>query len=188
MITWLVMAFAVVPLATGCSWRRGGDEHYFGPVVFRHRQPPVADAYITDIVRFGVLVEAGTQWGIAIGANRRVAAAPLDACGEAPVNAPVRSSALLAAGGERWVFSPFYLRIENVPPPRFVARTTYGFELTAGPEVAALSLGATSRTLLTPPADSLSRFVYDASRPLATRFLACRDVLGRPLPLILFER
>jgi hypothetical protein len=179
--------FAIALSATGCAWRRGSDEHYFGPVVFRHRDAPVAEARITDIVRLGVFVEGGSQWGVAVGATRRVAAAPLDACEEAAPAPPMRASALLAAGREGWVFSPFYLKIENAPPSTFVSRTTYGAELTAGPEAAALSLGATSRTLLTPPQDSLSRFAYDASRPLATRFIACRDVADRALPLTPFQ-
>ena len=184
----LSVVWLVVLSSTGCAWRRGGDEHYLGPVVFRHREPPEGEARITDIVRFGVLLESGSQWGIAVGATRRIAAAPLDACADPAPVAPIRTSALLAVGGERWTFSPFYLLVENAPPATFVSRTSYGAELTAGPEVAALSLGATFRTLLVPPADSLSRLVYDSSRPLATRFSACRDVPDRPLPLTLFKR
>jgi hypothetical protein len=185
---WLALVLAILLAPTGCAWRRGGHEHYVGPLVFRHREPPVAEARITDIVRFGVLFEGGDQWGLAVGATRRLVAAPIDVCEKPGAAAPLRSSALLAAGGEGWRFSPFYLRIQNAPPATFVSRTSYGAELTAGPEVAALSIGATSRTLLTPPADSLSRFVYDAAHPLATRFSACRDVSDRPLPLTPFER
>jgi hypothetical protein len=145
----------------------------------------VAEARITDFLRFGLLLEGGEQWGVAVGSTRRIAAAPLDACDESG-SMPIRSSAPLAIAGERWTFSPFYLRIENAPPAVFVSRTTYGVELTAGPELTAVSVGLTARTLLTPPPDSLSRFVYDSSRPLATRFVTCRAVPDQPLPLTLY--
>lgn len=173
---------------TGCAWRRGADEHYLGPVMFRHTEPPYGAARITDVVRFGMVVEAGDQWGVALGATRRLVAAPVDVCDPSAAVAPIRVSAVLAARGERWTFSPFYVRFEQAPAPVFLSRTSYGAELTAGPEVVAFSVGATARTLLVPPADSLSRFVYDSSQPLATRFSACRDVADRPLPLTLFER
>jgi hypothetical protein len=185
---WLALALSIASSATGCAWRRGSDEHYFGPVIFRHRDAPVAEARITDIVRVGVLAEGGSQWGLAVGASRRIAAAPLDGCADPAPAPPMRASALLAAGGDGWVFSPFYLRIENAPAPTFVSRTTYGAELTGGPEAAALSIGLTARTQLSPPEDSLTRFVYDSSRPLATRFIACRDVADRPLPFTPFQR
>jgi hypothetical protein len=155
-------------------------------VLFRHREPPEAEARIIDVFRFGLLLEGGDQWGVAVGGGRRIAAAPVDACEEPGSTAPIRSSASFAIAGERWTFSPFYLRIENAPPATFVSRTTYGVELTAGPELTALSVGLAARTLLTPPGDSLSRFVYDSSRPLATRFVACRAVPDRPLPLTLY--
>jgi hypothetical protein len=157
-------------------------------VVFRHREPPDAAARLIEVVRFGVALEGGTQWGVAMGATRRLVVAPVDACDEPAKPVPIRWSAVLAAAGESWRFSPFYLRIDDAPPPVFVSRTTYGVELTGGPEARAISVGAAFRTQLEPPQDSLSLFVFDASRPLATRFIACRDAPGRPLPLIPFGR
>jgi hypothetical protein len=183
----LVLVMAALSSAS-CAWRRGTDEYYLGPVMIRHHGPPEGEARVTDVVRFGLVLEGGDQWGVALGATRRIAAAPVDACGEDAPAAPIRSTALFGVAGESWTFSPLFSRIEHAPPATFVSRTSYGAELTAGPETIAFSLGATARTFLTPPADSISRFVYDAGRPLATRFLACRDFAMRPLPLTLFER
>lgn len=185
---WLVVVLMIAMAPMGCAWRMGGAEHYVGPVVFRHREPPDAEARVAEIVRFGVALEGGTQWGIAVGATHRLVAAPVDACDGPAKPAPIRARAVLAAAGEGWRFSPFYLRIDDAPQPVFVSRTTYGVELTGGPEARAISVGAAFRTQLEPPHDALSLFVFDASRPLATRFIACRDAPGRPLPLMLFER
>lgn len=161
---------------TACAWRRGGQEHYFGPVMFRSQEPPAGAARITDVIRFGLLLEGGSQWGIALGANRRIAVAPVEVCGPGTPVSGITVFGLLTAAGEEWTFSPFYLRIMDAPAAAFWSRTSYGAEVTAGPEIAAISLGAMSRTLFVPAVDSLSRLVFDDSRPLATKLSTCRDV------------
>lgn len=182
-VSWLVAAVVALILPAGCAWRMGGDEHYVGPVLFRHREAPPGGARVTEVVRVGLAFEGGHQWGMAVGLGRRISASAVDVCDESSSVPPLRIITWPPDRGARWTFSPIYLRIENTPPPDFLGRSTYGFELAMGPELTALSIGATSRTRLVPPADSISRFVYDASDSLATRFVTCRDVPNRPMPL-----
>jgi hypothetical protein len=128
------------------------------------------------VVQFGGAAEAGRQWGLSLGFIDRVAATPRDGIAPCPAEA--------GSGDDRrqWHFSPLYKRFDDREPPRFVHRSVVGTQAVAGPEGGALSLGAISATLFTPPPDAFCSFRYDASDPTGMRFTVWNVRPGNPVP------
>src|SRR5262245_44210932 len=78
-------------LLAGCATLRiGGEEHYIGPVLYRYRPADSATGVISQVSRLGFWVEAGEQWGVALGVAERMAAVPSrDSTGsDAPATVP----------------------------------------------------------------------------------------------------
>lgn len=183
--TWIV---AIALLCGGCALRVAGTEHYVGPVLFRHAAPPEGGAYVSQVVSLGLLGEAGSQWGAALGVVDRVAVAPSSGSCEADgASRPVRwrryglPGTDLTAGA--WHLSPFYLRGDDVPAPCFTRRATYGAAATAGAELNAFSIGVTSRTHMGPPADAITVLHFDDRRPLDTRLIVWTADPAATLPI-----
>ena len=169
-------------LASACSWRSGGVEHYVGPVLFRYSAPPKGHAYVGQVIRLGIAAEAGTDWGIAVGAAERIAVLPV-AFKEGqtkpkdelfrwltPLN-PVTSPS-----ADDWHFSLIYLRVERPPSGFFISRSIYGAELVVGKETNAISMGAVSRNGFVPVADAFSMLHFESHRPMEARAKVWSDV------------
>jgi len=159
----LVASWIFIP---GCAFRTTTAEYYLGPTVLRARNACCEAAQVSEVIQFGVVGEAGTQWGLALGFTDRVAAVAVDgggdACGES--GAASRWSSPFTIPGEllpgRWR-SPLYVRSERRSGPRFVRRLLWGAQLTAGPDANALSVGAVAGTLWTLPDDAVCVLQYD---------------------------
>lgn len=186
-----VAVLSAALLASGCAWHAAGTEHYFGPVLFRYRETPDHGTLVSEVIRLAVAGEAGRQWGISVGMSRRLMAAAQDSCIEKEEPISPRLRVALSPYGTphpgRWTFSPVYLRVDHLAETRFVSRTLYGAEVTAGHETSALSLGVVSRSLFEVPGDSFVRLRFDTDRPMETTLRLCRDLPGRPLPLTILE-
>ena len=181
--------FCVALLSSGCAWRMGNVEHYIGPVLFRYVGPPSGKAYVSQVIRYGISAEAGSEWGVSVGVSERIAVAPLplpDGEARPPAPAPRWStplSLLRAPAANNWNLSVIYLRVEGLPRPHLVSRTIYGAEILVGSEVNALSVGAVWRTLFTPPENAFSMVHFDTSRPLEARAWVWFDAPERSVPI-----
>jgi hypothetical protein len=167
----LAVGLVAVLLASGCAWRAGGVEHYVGPVAFRYRPADEARGSVSQVVRLGVALEGGAQWGVATGMIDRLACAPTTHGDDPDHGAPRWVLPLSPLGPPtpgRWNVSLLYLRVEAMPAPLLVVRRMLGAEITLGGEANAASLGWTSRALVQPPPDALSLVRYDSRRPLDT--------------------
>lgn len=162
----------IAPFFSACVWRGVDAEHYIGPVLFRYVTPSNGNAYVSQVVRFGVAAEAGTSWGIALGMSERIAVTPQFApTGKKDQRArhnrwlmPLSFSQTPTSG--EWNFSLLYLRVEREPGIFFISRTTHGAEIVVGEEATAFSLGTVSRTLFTPPDNAISKLHFERARPL----------------------
>lgn len=164
--------FLVLPLS-GCVIRAGSQEHFLGPVWYRFSGPPATEANISQVKHFGLVLEAGNQWGLAVGVSERTAISPAGS-GEKEMRHPTWSKPLsLTSGPEpgRWEFSLIYLRGEAAAQPVFVSRTTYGASVALGSETSAVTVGAGNRTILRPPAGHLLSFRFDRRQPLKSRMV-----------------
>jgi hypothetical protein len=157
-------------VASGCAWRANGVEHYVGPVALRYRPAEGVRGSVSQVVRLGVAIDAGAQWGIAAGMTERLAAAPAassDATDTSTARFTTPLSPLPPPAPLRWNVSLLYLRVET-PPAVLVVRRLVGIELALGDELNAASIGFTSRTRVVPPPDAFSLVRYDSGRPLDT--------------------
>jgi hypothetical protein len=142
----LVLLLATLPLH-GCVWRGGATEHYLGPVLFRYTPSQEDKPAINQVVALGVLGEGGRQWGLSLGVVERTTVSPQFIGGTEPGATPdsprwsTPLNPLRSPAAGRWHLSPFYLRVHGVQPPGLLARRLYGFQLVAGPEARAASLG-----------------------------------------------
>lgn len=183
-----VMLVAIALGAAGCAIRMGEGDHYVGPIWFRYNAPPEGRAYITQVRAVGVLSEIGTPSGLTIGAVDRIAVAPVGASCTGGNDRPrtwrwTRPGLPGALVPGEWHFSPFYLRGEDVPEPCFTRRVVYGATAVAGGELAALSVGVTSRTYTRPPPDAVTALDFTSNHPLDTRFVVWRVAPGEALPV-----
>ena len=157
---------------SGCAVHASGVEHYVGPVLFRFRPATETTGGVSQIVRGGVLVDAGRQWGLAAGMTERLAVVSTIVSRGGPNVETQRWITPIGLFGDpvpgRWNFSPFYLRVEGMAGAIFIRRQAYGIEMTSGTEARAASIGWTSRTLLLPPDDVVSVVRFDSRRPLDT--------------------
>lgn len=173
----------------GCTWRVGHVEHHVGPVLFRYSEPPDGKAYVSQVLRFGLSVEGGTQARLSLGVSERITVSPrVFNPGEpgASIDSARWSTPLSLfpdSVPQRWNFSLLYLRVEGVSEPRFVSRSIYGAEVLFGVESNAVSVGAVSRTHLEPPANAFSLLRFNASHPMETLFWTWQPAPGRDLPL-----
>jgi hypothetical protein len=176
-------------LSSGCVIRTESQEHFLGPVWYRFSGPPVTEANISQMKHFGLLLEAVSQWGLAIGFSERTAISPAGS-GEGEMRHPIWSQPFsLTSSPEsgRWGFSLLYLRGEAVPKPVFVSRTTYGASVAVGSETSAVTLGAGNRTILRPPAGHLLSFSFDRRQPLKSRMVLLPTGAGWTASRILEE-
>jgi hypothetical protein len=169
----------VSAVASGCAWSGAGVAHYVGPVFFRHAEPLTARSQVSQILRIGAAIEAGTQWSVIAGVAERIAVAPVLATA-APSESPSWRSVLSMPMRGGWRLSPIYLRVTIVPA--LVHRATWGFEAAAGTELTGLSLGLTKRTVIRPPGDALGIVQFAPGRPLETIFTIWPSSAGLPLP------
>lgn len=159
-------------LLSACVWRTGTADHYFGPVWFRYTAPPAGKAYVGQVLRVGLGLEGGTNWGFSLGVSNRTAIAPVlaDTAGQGREARPESGSMPWGPGGTLkagvWNFSPFYLRVQREPRVFFIARTLHGGEAVVGQDGNALTLGYARRTLFTPPDHAFARLRYDDGQPL----------------------
>ena len=162
------MLLTAALVLSGCAVRMGDVEHYVGPVLFRFRPPDATVGAVTQVVRFGVAGEAGSQWGVAAGVVDRVAVVAQPATGSSPGRARWTTplSVLSPPSPREWNVSLLYLRVEGLARPTLVMRRTYGAEITAGAETSALSIGLTARTRVEPPDHSFSALRFDSRRPM----------------------
>jgi len=171
-----VTIVAIVVALSSCAIRTSTADHYLGPVFYRRGEPCRDGAEVTEVVQVGAAAEAGRQWGLSLGYLARVAAVPRDG------HAPCPASQAASDDRRRWHFSPLYTRFDDREAPRFVHRSVVGTQAVAGPESSALSLGAVSATLFTPPPDAFCSFRYDASDPTGMRFTVWTVRPGEPVP------
>jgi hypothetical protein len=183
----LVASWIFIP---GCAFRTATAEYYLGPTVLRVRDACREATQVSEVIQSGVVGEAGTQWGLALGFTDRVAAVAVDgggdACGQS--GAASRWSSPFTIPGEllpgRWRFSPLYVRSERRSGPRFVRRLLWGAQITAGPDANALSVGAVAGTLWMLPDDAVCVLQYDDRDPMATRFSVRSVKPGEALPAL----
>lgn len=176
------LGLLLAPFFTACVWRADDAEHYIGPVIFRYSAPPNGNAYVGQVVRLGVSAEAGTSWGIALGASERITVAPLviPATNKDQTSShgrwmmPLSFSPTPTVG--KWNFSLLYLRVARDPGSFFLSRAIQGAEIVFGEEANALSVGIAHRTLFTPPDNAISRLRFDDNRPLESRATVWLDV------------
>lgn len=176
------LCLLLVPFFSACVWRTDDAEHYIGPVLFRYAAPPIGKAYVGQMVRLGLSAEAGTSWGLALGVSERIAVAPLVAAtskNDQPPShnrwrVPLSFSQTPTAG--EWNFSLLYLHVEREPGSFFISRTIHGAEIVLGEEANAFSIGIVSRTLFTPPDNTISKLHYERARPLESQAKVWLDV------------
>jgi hypothetical protein len=166
-----IFAVSVLLLVSGCVIRTRTDEIYLGPILFRFSDPSTTEANVVETKHLGLVVEAGTQWGLSLGISERTAVSPYRSeVGEKHPprwNKPLSLTALPKAG--EWSLSFFYLRGVRIPEPVFINRSTYGASVLLGNEANSVSLGVVNRTLLRLPPDTLVFFNFDSRYPLGAR-------------------
>jgi len=172
----------------GCALRTSHGHDYFGPTLLRVGDD-TSNAEWSETRQIGLVLEAGTQWGLSFGSVDRFQATAIEgppAADERPQEPVARWERWLGTlrpiGNDGWCFSPFWARGHDVPKPEFVRRRLVGAQAIAGREGAALSLGWVMRTNLWPRRDALSSFLFDDAHPDATRFLAWPAGDGDALP------
>ncbi len=176
----------------GCAWRTATAEHYFGPVLFRVSWLDGA-APTSQVLAIGILAEGGRQWGVSLGVMERIAVSPVYMQGtdiEEPQRRPQWSAlgAAVLPAVRHWMFSPVYLRVEEIGTPVLVARRLFGAQIVAGPEARAASLGVVSLAHVDVPDDAFSQIHFDSRAPMATRVRVWRAGPDHELPPVhLFE-
>jgi hypothetical protein len=176
----VVPALVAALATTACAIRAPGADRYVGPVLYRETPRCRPDGTVVQTAHVGLLVEAGTQWGMSVGLADRVAVAPAPEAGrDCPPPGNGRATALaipLGTGPDRWHLSPVYLLRSTASPPLFVRRRGLGVRAGLGVEARTLSVGAVSTTVFTPPPDAFSTLSFSGGAPLRARLHVWREL------------